>query len=94
MRRIAIGLAALGFVVVIWAPLHETAAADDTSSSRLVPGGYLQPRRVPDADPPPVLKSGLPKPSAAEPPPEPAATPPATPPVDSTAIQAKTGGHA
>jgi hypothetical protein len=77
MRRIPIGLAALGFVVVVSAPLHDAAAEEDASSSRLVPGGYLQPRRIPDADPSPVLKSGLPKPRVAEPPPEPVATAPA-----------------
>jgi hypothetical protein len=76
MRRIPIGLAALGFVVVVCAPLHDAAAEEGTSSSRLVPGGYLQPRRVPDADPPPVLRSGLPKPKAAEPEPDPVATAP------------------
>jgi hypothetical protein len=74
MRRIPIGLAALGFVVVVCAPLHDAAAEEGTSSSRLVPGGYLQPRRVPDADPSPVLRSGLPKPKAAEP--DPVATVP------------------
>ena len=75
MHRIPIGLAALGFVVVIWAPLHGAAAEEAASSSRLVPGGYLQPRRIPDADPSPVLKSGLPKPRATEP--EPTAAAPA-----------------
>jgi hypothetical protein len=67
MRRIPTGLAALGFVVVVGAALHDAAAEEDAASSRLVPGGYLQPRRVPDADPAPVLRSGLPKPKAAEP---------------------------
>ena len=74
MRRISIGLAALGLAVVIGAPLHGATAEEDAASSRLVPGGYLQPRRVPDADPSPVLRSGLPRPRAAEPSPEPAAT--------------------
>jgi hypothetical protein len=73
MRRIPTGLAALGFVVIIGAPLHDAAAEEDASSSRLVPGGYLQPRRVPDADSSPVMKSGLPKPRAAEPEPDPVA---------------------
>ena len=76
MRRIPIGLAALGFVMLAWAPPYAAAAEEDASASHLVPGGYLQPRRVPDADPSPVLKSGLPKPRAAEPPPEPVATAP------------------
>src|SRR5207302_9430915 len=79
MRRIPIGLAALGFVAVVWAPLHDAAAEQDASSSRLVPGGYLQPRRTPNADPSPVLKSGLPKPRAAESPPSKAAAPPIQP---------------
>jgi hypothetical protein len=74
MRRISIGLAALGLAVVIGAPLHGATAEEDAASSRLVPGGYLQPRRVPDADPSPVLRSGLPKPKAAEP--DPVATAP------------------
>ena len=79
MRRITTGLAALGLVSAVWMPLGDAAEAEDTSSSRLVPGGYLQPRRVPNtdaADPPPVLKSGLPKPAVAEPQPQPVAASP------------------
>src|SRR6266446_1742007 len=79
MRRITICLAALGFVSATGAMFGDAAAAEDASSSRLVPGGYLQPRRGPNtdaADPPPVLKSGIPKPAVAEPPPQQAATQP------------------